>query len=592
MLDPVIGVRALAKRYRLYRQPIDRLVEKLPGLRPRHTEFWALRNLTFDVGKGEVFGILGPNGAGKSTLLRILAGTSRPTAGTAEVRGRLAALLDLGAGFHPELTGRQNLLMTARLYGISTAETKRRLPEMIAFAEIGDYVDQPVRTYSSGMIVRLGFAVVSGFDPEVLILDEALSVGDAYFQRKSMQRIVEFQKQGKTILLVTHDLRIAGRFCQRAVWIDGGEGRAVGPAPEVVRAYEADTRLREERRLAASAAHAERAVALGRETGASGSVPTPLAEAPATGPRQPAAGARWGHGPIRIVGVEMVGEGGKPGWVFRLREKVEIRLHTIFLERVESPVFSFQIHRLDAVYVTGTSTADNNVDHFPLGPGEGPATVSFRFEPLHLHAGTYFLSVQAYPRPDEPFWSEPSDYHFQAYEFRILSPFAPHGVVALPGSWSVSPGASGAGVPHRLAPGEPEALPFLFGEWHAPEGRGSGRPYRWTSASSGLILGREPGDDRLELEVALMREAADPVELTVRIEGEECGTVRLGSPHPTPLSVDLPGGLPHGPLRVEIEVEPTFTPRAVGLGNDDRRLGVAVLEAGMVPLHGRRAEGR
>ncbi|MFQ5670371.1 MAG: ABC transporter ATP-binding protein [Acidobacteriota bacterium] len=554
----VLAVRGLSKRYRLYQRPWDRLAERLPGARSRHLDFWALRDINFEVQRGEVFGVLGPNGAGKSTLLRILAGTSRATRGRAEIRGPRAALLELGAGFHPELTGRQNLLMSARLMGISGDEARLRLPEMIAFAELGRFIDQPVRTYSAGMVVRLGFAVASGFDPEVLILDEALAVGDTYFQRKSMRRITRFREEGKAILLVSHDLRLVGRFCNRALWLENGESRAVGEADQVRRAYESSALARVEAQL-------------GR-TGGRG-----MDVAAAVRPAPPAAGARWGRGPIRIIGVEMVGESGQPGWVFRLREKVELRLHCLFLTRQDTPVVSFQIHRADGVYVMGTSTSDNNVDFHPLAPQEGPICLAFRFEALHLHAGRYLLSVQAYTRPDEPFWSDPSDYYFQTHEFRVFSPYPSHGIVALPGRWEVREGASAAGLKRVVHPGEDGNEEFLYGEWHAPEG--ADPPFRWTGREGGVLLRREPGDRRLELITFLSRPDPEPLPVQVQVEGRLAGTLRIGPGGPTACEVEVPGEIKGDPVRVQLRPSQIWSPREYGL-DDQRDLGVAVISVG------------
>ena len=556
----VVAVRNLSKRYCLYRSPWDRLIELLPFSAGRHREFWALRHINFELERGEVFGILGPNGAGKSTLLRILAGTTRPTEGRAETRGRCAALLDLGAGFHPDFTGRQNLVMTARLMGLDPGEAHDRMPEMIEFAEIGSYIDQPIRTYSTGMVVRLGFAAAAGLDPDLLILDEALAVGDAYFQRKSFHRIERFRRDGKTILIVSHDLRLIGRFCSRALWLDGGRVRALGAANEVRKAYEVEARAHEEERLACAAGGGTG----GGQTGKSR--------------RMPSGGARWGNGPIRIVGVEMSGEEGRPGWVFRLRERVELRLHTVLVERVEAPVVSFQIHRQDGVYVTGTSTADNNVDHFAAGPLEGPFTFRFRFDPLHLHAGTYWLSVQAYTHPDEPFWSEPSDFHFQAYEFTVLSPFAPHGVVALPGRWDLTPGVGAEGLPRRIRPGEPEGEGLLFGDWHEVEPEPE--PFRWTGREAGVLLRREATDHDLQVELQLMRADGRGLDLEVEVAGQVCGRFAIAAGHRRRLTVTPPACESGRAVQVRLRVDEVWSPLELGLSKDARRLGVAVLEVG------------
>ena len=218
-----IVIRGLGKAYRQYARPSDRLVEWMTlGLVPRHRLRWAVRDVDLVVGAGEAVGLVGANGAGKTTLLKLIAGTTRATTGDVSVAGRLAALLELGIGFHPEMTGRENALVAGQLLGYSGAEVEAHMPAIEQFAEIGDYLDLPIRTYSSGMQVRLAFSVATAIRPDILIVDEALSVGDAYFQHKSFARIREFKAAGTTILFVSHSAPIVRSICDRAVLIDGG----------------------------------------------------------------------------------------------------------------------------------------------------------------------------------------------------------------------------------------------------------------------------------------------------------------------------------------------------------------------------------
>ena len=235
----MLAVRAseVSKCYRLYQRPVDRLLEFFLR-RPRHRPFWALRDVSFEVMTGETLGIIGDNGAGKSTLLKILAGTLPPTSGEVECHGRVAALLELGAGFHPEFTGRQNIYLNAALLGLEEHEIRAREKEIISFAELEDFIDQPVKTYSSGMYVRLAFAIAVQVDPDILIVDEALSVGDQSFQKKSIDRILEFRDKGKTILFCSHSMYHVTHLCQRALWLDHGRIKMIGEARQVVQAYE------------------------------------------------------------------------------------------------------------------------------------------------------------------------------------------------------------------------------------------------------------------------------------------------------------------------------------------------------------------
>jgi len=236
-----IKVKNLSKVYRLYKRPIDRFVEIITS-RPRHTTFVALEKVSFEVFKGETFGIIGANGAGKSTLLKILAGVLTPTSGEISVKGRVAALLELGAGFHPELTGRENIYINASLLGIPEKIVRQKEEKIIKFAELEDFIDRPLKTYSSGMQVRLAFSVAVEVDPDILIVDEALSVGDQRFQKKSLDRILEFREKGKTILFCSHNMYHVLHLCRRAMWLDRGRVRMLGPAEEVVKAYEDSSR--------------------------------------------------------------------------------------------------------------------------------------------------------------------------------------------------------------------------------------------------------------------------------------------------------------------------------------------------------------
>ena len=238
--EPVISVKNLGKCYQLYAQPSDRLKQFLwRGKRQYFREFWALRDVSFEIAKGEVLGIIGSNGAGKSTLLQLLCGTLTPTAGQVEVRGRIAALLELGSGFNPEFTGRENVYMSASILGLSKQEIDERFEEIVEFSGIRDFIDQPVKTYSSGMYVRLAFSVATSVDPDILVVDEALSVGDGEFARKSFDRIRSMKENGKTILFCSHSLYQVEAFCDRVLWLDHGDLKLFGEPQDVVQRYSA-----------------------------------------------------------------------------------------------------------------------------------------------------------------------------------------------------------------------------------------------------------------------------------------------------------------------------------------------------------------
>jgi lipopolysaccharide transport system ATP-binding protein len=237
-IDHAVTAVGVSKIYRVYARPIDRLREAVTR-RPRHRAHRALDDVSFEVARGEAFGIIGENGAGKSTLLKILAGVTVASAGCATVHGTAASILELGGGFHPELTGRQNIVLSAALLGLSERDLRALIPDIIGFAELGEAIDEPVRCYSTGMAMRLAFGIAIQVQPDVLIVDEALSVGDGYFQRKCMQRIQAFLRSGGTLLLTSHAMYYVSEFCTRALWLRDGRVAALGPAASVIHDYEA-----------------------------------------------------------------------------------------------------------------------------------------------------------------------------------------------------------------------------------------------------------------------------------------------------------------------------------------------------------------
>lgn len=235
--EVVIDVRGVGKSYHMYERPSHRLWQALAGKRKAYyKDFWALRGVSFSVRRGQTVGIVGRNGSGKSTLLQMIAGTLNPTEGSISVNGRVAALLELGSGFNPEFTGRENVFLNAAILGLSRAQIEQRLEQILAFADIGEFIDQPVRSYSSGMSVRLAFAVIAHVDADILIIDEALAVGDAFFSQKCMRFLREFQKNG-TLLFVSHDAAAVTNLCENAVWLQNGQMRLSGTSQEVVEAY-------------------------------------------------------------------------------------------------------------------------------------------------------------------------------------------------------------------------------------------------------------------------------------------------------------------------------------------------------------------
>lgn len=355
-----LRVRGLGKAYRRYARKSGRLAEWL-GLGVRHELHWVLRDVTFDLGSGEAVGIVGANGAGKSTLLKLIAGTVRPTAGSFELDGRASALLELGIGFHPELTGRQNAFMAAHVLGIGAQRITQLMDEVEEFAEIDGYMDEPVRTYSSGMQVRLAFSVATAVRPEVLIVDEALSVGDTYFQHKSFERIRRFRDQGTTLLIVSHNATTIKSLCDRALLLEHGSLLRDG-APDAVLDYY----------NALIAAHQNEYEI--RQTEESGRSVT-----------------RSGSAEVVIESTELVGPGGSIRTI-RSGDPAVIRMTVRARVALADVTVGFLIRDRLGNDVFGTNTFHLHAESRSLAAGEA-TSIEFRFDALNLGVGTYSVSA-------------------------------------------------------------------------------------------------------------------------------------------------------------------------------------------------------
>src|SRR5882672_12646035 len=316
-----IEVRDVHKVYRRYgrRKQFATLKSAILSgsvLRDLHPDavFEALKGVSFDVAKGKTFGIVGRNGSGKSTMLKLIAGIGKPTSGTVRVDGRVSALIELGAGFHPEISGRENVYINGLMLGLSRRDIARRFDDIVRFAELEEFIDAPVKTYSSGMYMRLGFAVAINVDPDVLLVDEVLAVGDEAFTHKCLDKFAEFKRRGKTILLVTHSRGLVERFYDDALWLDAGRRKGLGDPKRIVGAYITDVETAEEQQLAAGDAKAQEAAAAGRvspDDPVSAVLPDNPVET-ATGPADMfrAAEGRWGSREVEITDVALLGPDG------------------------------------------------------------------------------------------------------------------------------------------------------------------------------------------------------------------------------------------------------------------------------------------
>jgi ABC-2 type transport system ATP-binding protein/lipopolysaccharide transport system ATP-binding protein len=348
--------------------------------------FPALQNINISIEEGKTVGIVGANGSGKSTLLKIIAGITKPTSGRIDVKGRVSALIELGAGFHPEISGRENVYINGIMLGLSKKEISEKFDEIVKFAELEDFIDEPVKTYSSGMYMRLGFAVAINVNPDILLIDEVLAVGDASFIPKCLEKIAEFKKKRKTIVFVSHALDTVTSICDEVVWLKKGEIQIVGDPKKVVDAYLQDVLSKEEKRFM----EAHKAV-------------------PITEQRE----GRWGSQEIVIKDVKLYGSDGKEKYVFQSGEDFLIEMDVYAEKEIEDFVFGIGIFSADGIRVYGTNTQLEDMKPLSF---QGEGKVVFRINGLDLIDGTYFLDVAAVREDGYPY-----DYHRSLYTFKVYS---------------------------------------------------------------------------------------------------------------------------------------------------------------------------
>jgi ABC-2 type transport system ATP-binding protein len=393
--EPVVVIENVSKRFRMYRERNNSLKAALMrGRRATFDEFWALRDVSFEIPAGSTFGLIGENGSGKSTLLKCIARILEPDKGSIRAQGSIAALLELGSGFHPELSGRENVFLNGSILGMSKSQIERKFDEIVDFAGIGQFIDQPVKNYSSGMYVRLGFSVAINVDPDILLVDEVLAVGDAAFQDKCMEKFAEFRRAGKTVVIVSHAMGSLRALCTEAVWLNKGQVAEVGDANDIVDSY-------------VDSGHKERAE-----------------------PTEIAGEARWGSGEAHITRVEMLDSDGEPSSRFHPGDKVTFRISFQADSPIERPVFGLALETIEGVYAWAFHSRDGG---FVPDRIKGPGSVDLTVPSLPLQGGTYDLNASVVDYTT----THTYDFVRSCYRFDVLmqTPHESGGIVVMGGHW-------------------------------------------------------------------------------------------------------------------------------------------------------------
>ena len=409
LMSTIIRFEQVSKKFSLHRERPrsfqEQLIHLIQRKRTTHETFWALQDISFTVGQGETLGLIGPNGGGKSTILKLIARILDPTSGQIWVDGRVGALLELGAGFHPELTGRDNIYLNGSILGLSRPEIRRKMDDIIAFAALERFIDVPVKHYSSGMYVRLGFAVAVQTDPEILLVDEVLSVGDMAFQQRCLERIRELQRGGTSILLVSHGLALVRQMCHRVLWLEKAQIAAIGEVDAVIGAY-----LARVQQTSAQAAAQIKDVPTGQH------------------------GQRWGSQEAQIAGVAFYDGNGAPKNSFPWGEQLRACIRYVAHERIPNPSFGVAIYNENGDNLIGPNSADSGYEIEAIeGQGEVDYIIALPFKP-----GTYEFTAAIYNRNSV----HPFDHHHRMYTFRVLAPPdlpPPEGLVQLPCRWEHHP---------------------------------------------------------------------------------------------------------------------------------------------------------
>ena len=395
MTNSAISVNSLSKNFRLYHER-NRYIKAalLRGRRAKYEEFWALSDVSFEVAHGSTLGIIGSNGSGKTTMLKCLTGIYTPDKGRIRIDGKVAALLELGAGFHPELTGSENIYLNGAILGMTKRDVQSRFSSIVEFAGLERFIDTPVKNFSSGMVVRLGFAIASHVEPKILLIDESLSVGDQDFQRKSSEKIEEFRREGRTIVVVSHSLGLVQQLCKEVIWLEKGQIKQVGVAADVISSY----------------------------TGGSYAQHTD---------KDDDSRERWGTGDARINSIELIASDGLQTQLIESNAAVQVRCQITAHTRIDSPILRIKITKLngDVIWATSTQRGTNT-----LRVLEGPATATLDIPKLGLLEGTYYLSASL----SDPTGTTEFDHCQNWIRFNVhKTNLFDEGVVSVDSTWSL-----------------------------------------------------------------------------------------------------------------------------------------------------------
>ncbi len=394
----------------------------------REDLFYALRGVTFNVEKGKTVGIIGSNGSGKSTLLKIIAGILKPTAGTVKVRGKLSALIELGAGFHPEISGRENIFINGIMLGLSKKEIKEKFDEIVDFAELREFIDNPVKTYSSGMYMRLGFSVAINVNPDVLLIDEVLAVGDQSFVHKCLDKIYGFKRAGKTIVFVSHNMDAVASLCDEAVWLNEGIVMERGEPRRVIDSYLLYVAKKEEEKFKKQHTQIQRSINVIESSQLKNTKKLSVEQLQSSTTEF---SKRWGSMEVEIVKVEILDKNNNAKNIFQTGDKVKIKIHFKCKKRVKEPVFGIGIYLGDGTWCYGSNTY---IERIKIKEIKDEGWVEVAFNSLNLVPGDYYIDVAVHAKNGYPY-----DYHSRLYKIGFRSNINDYGIYRPSHTWNFSP---------------------------------------------------------------------------------------------------------------------------------------------------------